>query len=95
MEMAKLTSKGQITIPIGVRRKLSLGKGDKVIFIEQGENFLIVNENKDKFTLSDEQIAAALKKGWSIENIRSMGSIDDPTFVEPPDIPWTPREEFD
>ncbi|MBR5508946.1 MAG: AbrB/MazE/SpoVT family DNA-binding domain-containing protein, partial [Lachnospiraceae bacterium] len=36
MELAKVTSKGQITIPIEIRRKLGLKEGDKVLFIEEG-----------------------------------------------------------
>ncbi|MDR1875115.1 MAG: AbrB/MazE/SpoVT family DNA-binding domain-containing protein [Synergistaceae bacterium] len=35
MDVAKITSKGQITIPADIRRKLSLKEGDKIIFIEQ------------------------------------------------------------
>lgn len=34
MSSATLTSKGQITIPAEVRRRLSLEEGDKVIFVE-------------------------------------------------------------
>ena len=33
MEMAKISSKGQISIPIAVRKHLNLTEGDKVIFI--------------------------------------------------------------
>ncbi|WP_291447898.1 AbrB/MazE/SpoVT family DNA-binding domain-containing protein [Desulfovibrio sp.] len=33
MEMAKVSSKGQINIPIAVRKHLNLTEGDKVIFI--------------------------------------------------------------
>ena len=35
MELAKLTSKGQITIPKDIRKKLRLEKGDKVFFVEE------------------------------------------------------------
>lgn len=35
MDLAKLTSKGQITIPIEVRKKLGIKEGDKVMFIEE------------------------------------------------------------
>lgn len=35
MELAKLTSKGQITIPKEIRKKLRLKEGDKVFFIEE------------------------------------------------------------
>ncbi len=33
MEIAKLSSKGQITIPIAIREYLQLNQGDKIIFI--------------------------------------------------------------
>lgn len=34
MEVSTMTSKGQITIPVAVRKKLDLQQGDKVVFIE-------------------------------------------------------------
>ena len=43
MELAKITSNGQITLPISIRRKLNLKDGGKVAFIEQGDAFTIVN----------------------------------------------------
>ncbi len=43
MELARITSKGQITIPIGIRKKLNLKEGDKVIFIEEGDKIVIAN----------------------------------------------------
>ena len=41
--------------------------------------------------LSPEQVRAAKANGWSDANIRSWGSVSDPTFVEPEDLPWTER----
>ena len=35
MDLATLTSKGQITIPAEIRKKLKLKTGDKVFFIEE------------------------------------------------------------
>ena len=46
MEIAKLTSKGQITIPLDIRKKLEVTTGDKVVFIEDGDNIIIANANK-------------------------------------------------
>lgn len=43
MELAKITSKGQITLPIAIRRVLNLKDGDKVAFIEKDGNYIIVN----------------------------------------------------
>ncbi|MCL2814205.1 MAG: AbrB/MazE/SpoVT family DNA-binding domain-containing protein [Oscillospiraceae bacterium] len=46
MEIVKITTKGQITIPISIRRKLNLKDGDKVAFIEKDGEYKIVNPTK-------------------------------------------------
>ena len=43
MELAKITSKGQITLPINIRRALKLNDGDKVAFVEVNGQFILVN----------------------------------------------------
>jgi len=55
MELAKITTKGQITIPVHVRKKLNLKDGDKVIFIE--ENGRMIMENSTKVALREVQDA--------------------------------------
>ena len=43
MEIAKLTSKGQITLPIAVRKKLKLKTGDQVVIQEENGRFYFDN----------------------------------------------------
>lgn len=43
MELAKVMSKGQVTIPINIRKKLNLKEGDKVVFIEKDGDMIIAN----------------------------------------------------
>jgi AbrB family looped-hinge helix DNA binding protein len=43
MELAKITSKGQITLPINIRKALKLRDGDKVAFIEKNGQYILVN----------------------------------------------------
>ncbi|HOU96618.1 MAG TPA: type II toxin-antitoxin system PrlF family antitoxin [Bacteroidales bacterium] len=43
MELARISSKGQITIPKEVRKKLNLKEGDKVLFIEEDGKVVIAN----------------------------------------------------
>ena len=43
MELAKLTSKGQLTVPVAIRKKLSLKEGDKVVFLADDDGIRIVN----------------------------------------------------
>jgi len=55
MELAKITLRGQITIPVAIRRKLGVKDGDKVMFIE--ENGRIIMENSVRIALKDVQDA--------------------------------------
>ena len=45
MEIAKVTSNGQITIPSDVRRRLNIKDGDKVLFMESSEGVLMFNSS--------------------------------------------------
>ena len=43
MELSRVSSKGQITIPIEIRKKLNLKEGDKVLFVEEDGNIFVLN----------------------------------------------------
>ena len=43
MELAKLTSKGQLTVPVAIRKKLGLKEGDKVVFLSDDDGIRIAN----------------------------------------------------
>ena len=45
MELSKVSSKGQITIPIKIRKKLKLKGGDKVLFLEDEEKIILKNSS--------------------------------------------------
>ncbi|MBR6199470.1 MAG: type II toxin-antitoxin system PrlF family antitoxin [Spirochaetales bacterium] len=53
MELAKLTSKGQITIPLMIRNLLKLKTGDKIFFVENSGKVYITNASN--ITLSNVQ----------------------------------------
>jgi len=53
MELAKITMRGQITIPKEIRRRLGVKDGDKVVFVE--ENGRIIIENAAMVALKDAQ----------------------------------------
>ncbi len=76
MEIAKVSSKGQITIPIAIREKLGVKEGDKVVFVDNGQYIAIANSTAvalksaqrdfegeaDKLGLTDEQDVADMVK---------------------------------
>ena len=43
LELAKVTSKGQITIPVSIRKRLGIKDGDKLLFIEKSDGVVMVN----------------------------------------------------
>ena len=47
MPVAKVTSKGQITIPVAVRKKLGLGAGSRVSFAPFGETYTLSSQTVD------------------------------------------------
>lgn len=55
MELAKITSKGQITIPVQIRKMLNLKDGDKVVFMTDGGK--VIMENPTKLAIKDAQEA--------------------------------------
>jgi len=53
MELAKITMRGQITIPVRIRKRLGVRDGDKVIFVE--ENGRVIMENASMIALRNAQ----------------------------------------
>ena len=47
MELAKITSKGQITIPAAIRKLLGVKDGDKVLFVQEGNRVVMMNASVD------------------------------------------------
>lgn len=37
LDMAKITSKGQITIPVSIRKAIGVHEGDKVLFVQEND----------------------------------------------------------
>jgi AbrB family looped-hinge helix DNA binding protein len=42
-DVSRVTSKGQVTIPVEMRKQLGIKEGDKVVFINNGKSIIIVN----------------------------------------------------
>ena len=49
MELAKITTRGQITLPLEIRKKLKVGEGDKVVFYEDNGRIVVENAAKLAF----------------------------------------------
>jgi AbrB family looped-hinge helix DNA binding protein len=68
MEVAKISSKGQITIPASVRRKLRLKSGDKIVIQEENGRFYFDNAALVAFSRVEQAFdGAASEAGFSSE----------------------------
>ena len=68
MEIAKISSKGQITIPVSIRKKLRLKSGDKVVIQEENGRFYFDNAAFVAFTRVEQAFdGAAEEAGFSSE----------------------------
>ncbi len=70
MELAKMTSKGQLTVPVSIRKKLGIGAGDQLLFYER-EGQLILDPVTPA-SLAAAQAAAAQQHVYSLEEIREI-----------------------
>jgi len=62
MELAKVTSKGQITIPIDIRRKLGIKEGSKVLFMEEAGKIYLLNSSMEALQEAQTAFAGEAKK---------------------------------
>ena len=70
MELAKMTSKGQITVPVSIRRMLGLETGDRVFFYLKDNRVVIAKESLE--SMEDARIAAAENYIYSLEEIKEV-----------------------
>lgn len=62
MEIITTSSRGQIVIPEGIRKKYKIKKGTKLILIEQGDKIILEKEEKIKEILNKIDIE---ENGWT------------------------------
>ena len=68
MDIARISVKGQVTIPIAIRKTLGLKEGDKVIFAEKDGNIILINSNRLAFEeLQRGMVGEAERVGWKSE----------------------------
>ena len=54
MALAKVTSKGQVTIPVAIRKMLGIREGDKLLFVEDGEKVVLMNASMNALRKAQE-----------------------------------------
>ena len=70
MPIAKVTSKGQITIPASVRKKLGLSAGSRVSFSPYGETYILNPQYTDPL----DELGGFFKNPGQTHSIEEMNS---------------------
>ena len=77
MELAKVTSKGQITIPIDIRKKMGIKNGDKVLFVEDGNRIYIYNSSMEALSEAQREFAGEAERVGLKDDEDVMAMIKD------------------
>lgn len=72
-KMSKVQEKGQVTIPVEIRRKLELEKGDLVAFVETEEGVLIRPQEVIAMQALDRLGQMLKEKGITLDELMESG----------------------
>lgn len=72
-KLSKVQEKGQVTIPVEIRRKWELGKGDLVAFVETEEGVLIRPQEIIAMRALDKLGEMLKEKGITLEELVESG----------------------
>ena len=62
MDIAKISTKGQVTIPVEIRRKLGLKGGDRVVFVRKGNDIVLKRSNRLAFEEFQKKMAGKAER---------------------------------
>ena len=62
LDVARISVKGQVTIPVEIRKKLCLKEGDKVVFMEKSGEIVLMNSNRLAFEDFQRDMAGEAEK---------------------------------
>ena len=73
IEMGKISSRGQVAIPAGIRQQLGLDEGSKVLFFTEDDTLLIKKVSLQTFAQITKPLKLAAKKaGMKEEDVPDM-----------------------
>ena len=72
MELARMTSKGQLTVPVSIRKKLGIGTGDQLLFYERDGQVIIAPVTPA--SLADAQAATIQHHVYTLDEIRERSA---------------------
>ncbi len=77
MNLAKISSNGQITVPVEIRRKLNLKEGDKILFIERENGEIVINNASSTAILKAQKAFEGVAEAIGVKNEDEVQALVD------------------
>ena len=68
MNLAKISSNGQITVPVEIRRLLGLKSGDKILFFQNKDGDVVINNASAKAIYKAQAAFAGIAEELGVQN---------------------------
>ncbi len=77
MNLAKISSNGQITVPAEIRRLLGLKSGDKILFYQKPDGEVVINNASDKAIYKAQKAFEGIAEQMGVYNEDDVQSLVD------------------
>jgi AbrB family looped-hinge helix DNA binding protein len=65
VEIVKLSSKGQLVLPLAIRKRFGIGKGERLMIVEEGGTIVVRPLKQMKENIEEEiYLMSRAAKGW-------------------------------
>lgn len=79
MNLAKISSNGQITVPVDIRRQLGLKAGDKVMFLQKPNGEIVISNASTEAIFKAQKAFAGVAKSIDVYNEDDIQNIVNET----------------
>ena len=79
MNLARLSANGQITVPVEIRKKLNLKEGDKILFFEQRDGEIVIDNASATAIINAQKAFKGSAKDFGINSEEDIQNIIDKT----------------
>ena len=77
MNLAKISTNGQVTVPVEIRRKLNLKEGDKILFFERGEGEIVINNASATAIINAQKVFEGAAKEFGVNSEEDVQQLVD------------------
>jgi len=77
MHLAKVSTNGQVTVPVEIRKKLNLKEGDKILFFERSEGEIVINNASATAIINAQKAFEGVAKEFGVDSEEDVQQLVD------------------